>query len=86
MGQQVIEAVDAVAKPSISPGESQDSIDAKLSAYRIQMMEAMCGAIVLHIQTFAIVNSSVAVIAVSGVTTGLGLSGPGTGTGTGTIV
>lgn len=37
---------------------------------------AVCGAIVTYIQT----NAQVAVVSVSGVTTGPGVSGPGTGT------
>jgi hypothetical protein len=48
-------------------------------------LEALADAIISHIQTAAVVSSTVAVTSVSGVTTGVGVSGPGAGTATGTI-
>lgn len=48
-------------------------------AQRDAIFQAMCDAIVTHIQTTAVVT--VAVASVSGVTVGPGVSGPGAGTG-----
>lgn len=47
--------------------------------------QAVADAIVEHFQTAAIVNSTVAVTSVSGVTAGAAVSGPGAGTAVGTI-
>lgn len=84
MGLQVVAAMSAVTI-DIVDGDSAATIEAKLSQYRLQLMQAMCGAIVLHIQTQAVVTSSVAVASVTAVTVGAGVSGPGVGTATGTV-
>lgn len=42
-------------------------------------------ALITYITANAVVNATVAVTSVSGVTTGAGVSGPGTGTASGTI-
>jgi len=51
-----------------------------------QGLGAIAEAIVEHIQTAAVVNTTVTVVNVSGVTPGPGVSGPGTGTGVGTVL
>lgn len=55
------------------------------AGFRTALFEAQAQAIIDHIQTFGVISVSVTVASVSGVTTGLGVSGPGLGTGTGTI-
>ncbi len=45
-----------------------------------KFVDALCDALVLHIQTFAVVSGPVVVASVSGVTPGGGASGPGAGT------
>lgn len=84
LGEEVIAAMDAVTS-GIVEGDTQETIESKLRAYRVSMMKAMCGAFVQHIQTNAQVTANVTVVSVSGVTTGPGVSGPGTGSATGTI-
>ncbi len=50
-----------------------------------KFVDVIAEQVVNHIQTQALVTTTVAVASVSGVTTGPGVSGPGTGTGTGAI-
>lgn len=45
-----------------------------------KFIDALCAAIVAHIQANAVVAGPVTVASVSGVTTGAGVSGPGSGT------
>ena len=47
--------------------------------------DLLCDEVISHIVANAVVNTTVAVASVSGVTTGPSVSGPGTGTGTGTV-
>ena len=81
MGDEMRAAVDAFIA-GIPGGATVD---------REQLFQAMAGAIVAHIVANGVVtltSPSVTVTSVSGVTTGLGVSGPGTGsldTSTGTI-
>ena len=70
LGQQMLAAIDQAV--AASPSASQ--------AQRQAIWIAIGNAIVSHIQLNAQV--AVAVTSVSGVTTGLAVSGPGTGTGT----
>ena len=56
-----------------------------LIAYRQRTCDALSSAIVTYIKANATVATSVTVASVSGVTTGVGVSGPGAGTGAGTI-
>jgi hypothetical protein len=73
-----------------------DAMKSKVDAYiatltdpndlnRDTLFQEMGEAIVDYITTNAVISTSVTVTSVTGVTTGLGVSGPGTGTGTGTI-
>jgi hypothetical protein len=55
-------------------------------ATKASPMDIMIEETIKHIQSFATVNSTVAVVSVGGVTTGPGVSGPGTGTAIGTIL
>lgn len=50
------------------------------------IIDVIANEVVNHIQTLAIVNTTVAVASVSGVTSGVSVSGPGAGTGTGSIL
>lgn len=84
LGTEIIAAMNLV-NVGIVEGDSQESIESKSQSYRSQLWKAIAGAIVLHIQTNAVVQSTVAVASVSGVTTGPGASGPGTGTASGTV-
>lgn len=51
-----------------------------------KFVDALCDALILHIQTFAIVSGPVVVASVSGVTPGPGASGPGIGTLSGGLI
>jgi len=50
------------------------------AGYSDAVYQAMAGAIIFHVQTYGVV--AVTVASVTGVTTGINVSGPGTGTGT----
>lgn len=70
LGNAIKSAIDAAVATTPSASEAQ----------RTAIWQAIGTAIVAHIVTNAQVN--VAVISVSGVTVGPGISGPGAGTGT----
>lgn len=49
-------------------------------AMNTKFIDALCAAIIAHIQANAVVSGPVTVASVSGVTVGAGVSGPGAGT------
>jgi len=63
------------------PLGSQPAVDTDRKAW----CDVLAATIIAHIQTNAVVTTTLAVTNVSGVTVGGGVSGPGTGTGTGTV-
>lgn len=75
LGSEIEAAIDQAISSNPEAGSSQ----------RTALWEAIAGAIIAHIQTNAVVSTTVAVTSVSGVTTGAGVSGPGAGTGSGTV-
>jgi hypothetical protein len=77
MGAAMIAATDAYIAGLADPKQDNYS--------RQAMYEALADAIIKHIQSNALVSTTVTVASVSGVTPGAGVSGPGTGTGTGTV-
>jgi len=50
-----------------------------------KVWEKICGAIITHIQSNAVITTNVTVTSVSAVQPGAGVSGPGAGSGSGTI-
>ena len=75
LGAEIVTAMDAVLASEPVASESQ----------RASMWAAIGNAIVAHITANAVVSTTVAVVSVSGVTTGVATSGPGAGTGTGSV-
>ncbi len=60
-------------------------IDASNEALIVEYWEVIADEIIKHIIANAVINTTVIVTSVSGVTAGGGVSGPGTGTGVGTV-
>jgi hypothetical protein len=77
MGTAMINAIDGYIAGVADP--KGDNLS------RQEIFEALADAIIKHIQSNAVITTTVTVTSVSGVTPGGGVSGPGTGTGTGTI-
>lgn len=71
--------------PSGVPTAQQTTLDNERQLLADAIAQAVAEKVVQHIQSFAVVTSTVTVISVAGVTTGAGISGPGTGTATGTV-
>lgn len=75
LGSEIESAIDQAISSNQEAGDAQ----------RTALWAAIGRAIVMHIQTNAIVTTTVTVASVTLVTPGTGASGPGAGSGTGTV-